>query len=63
MDNFDREDIYDLHYSGIYTLSRADAIKIKNLYLDSVKKNLEIVKDSPEEQMYVINIDFFNLLK
>lgn len=21
MDNFDREDIYDLHYSGIYTLS------------------------------------------
>jgi len=63
INNFDQEDIYDLHYSGVYTLSQEDVLKIKNLYLDSIKKNLEIVKDSKEERMYVLNIDFFNLLK
>lgn len=61
MDSFERESVRDLHYSGVYSLSAADALKIKDMLLQSIQKNLSVVRDSKEEVLYAVCIDFFNL--
>lgn len=63
IENFEHEKINELHYSGVYTLSEADAIKLKDHLLEAIKKNVEIVQPSKEEKMYCCNIDLFDLLK
>lgn len=63
IENLENEVLSDLHYSGVYTMSEKDAIAIKNILLDTIKKNVEIVKESKEEKMFVMNMDFFNLFK
>lgn len=57
------ETLKDLHYSGVVTLSEKDAVVVKDLLLECIKKAQEIIKDSPEEKLYVLNMDFFGLLK
>ncbi len=57
----EREELTDLHYSAAITLSKADITKIKDRILESLKENLEIIKASPEEELYAYNIDFFSL--
>lgn len=63
IESLEREDIYDVHYSAVVTLSKADIKKIKNLLLEQLKENIEIIKASNEEELCVLNIDFFNLKK
>lgn len=57
------ETLKDLHYSAVVSLSEADVVRIKNLLLDQLKQNLEIIGASKEERLFVLNIDFFNLAK
>lgn len=57
----DRERLTDLHYSGVVSLSTEDALKIKNILLDNLKENIEIIKDSKEEELFCYCIDFFSL--
>ena len=59
----ERESLTDLHYSGVFTLSMSDVTKIKDLMLEQLKSNLNVVKESKEEEIYVMNLDFFNLKK
>jgi uncharacterized protein (TIGR02147 family) len=61
LESLDREDVHDLHYSAVYSLSRADIRKLKNQMLEHIKEYLAVVKDSPEEEIYVLGLDFFNL--
>ncbi len=63
IESFDRETTQDFHYSAVITLSEKDAMKIKDLLLSSLDQNLEIVKNSPEEKVYVYCMDFFDLKK
>ena len=63
VDSLEKESLTDLHYSAVLTLSSADIQKIKDLLLEQLKANLEIVKTSHEEEICVLNIDFFNLKK
>lgn len=63
IEDLEKETLKDLHFSSLCTISEADVLKIKNIFLDVIMKNSEIIKASKEEKMYVINIDFFNLLK
>ena len=63
IESLDRETVKDLHYSAVVTLSENDILKIKDLMLQSINDNLEIVKKSPEEKVYVYNLDFFELKK
>lgn len=60
-ESLDREQITDLHYSGVVSLSTADVVKIKNIFLDSIKKSQEIIRDSKEQELCAIVIDLFNL--
>lgn len=52
----------DLHYSGILSLSQEDAFKIKDILIEAIRKNIEIVRDSKEEVAYVMNIDFYSAI-
>lgn len=61
VDSLDREELGDLHYSSVVSLSRRDALKIKDRILDWLKKDLEIIKESKEENLYSYCIDFFHL--
>ncbi|MGK5084952.1 TIGR02147 family protein [Bdellovibrionota bacterium FG-1] len=51
----------DLHYSSVSSLSAADAQKIKTLLTQSLSDAVQIIKDSPEEQLVGINIDLFRV--
>lgn len=59
--SLDRRRADDLHYSVVYSLSREDAAKIRKMILDTIEKNMEVVKPSKEEVLYCNSIDFFEL--
>jgi uncharacterized protein (TIGR02147 family) len=61
MESLDREEIGDLHYSSVVSLSKKDALKIKDRILDWLQKDLEIIKESKEEELYSYCIDFFHM--
>jgi uncharacterized protein (TIGR02147 family) len=63
MQSLEREKLNELHYSGVVSLSSGDVVKIKNILLDSIKENINIVKESKEEELFCLNIDFFDLRK
>lgn len=50
-----------LHFTGVHSMSASDAAKIKTLFLDLIDKNKKIIAPSPEEDVFCINIDFFNV--
>ena len=59
--SLENEDLHDLHYSSVVSLSAKDVIQIKNMLLEQLKDNLRVVSDSKEERLYGLNIDFYNL--
>lgn len=61
IENLEKENINDLHYSGVLTLSDDDAKKIKDIMLENLKVKLDIADKSKEEKVYVLNFDLFNL--
>lgn len=63
IESLEKEEIHDLHYSGVMSISEKDVEKIKNQLLENIKNVAAITQDSAEEKLYVIGIDFFNLMK
>lgn len=61
IESLDREDLADLHYSGVVTLSRSDMTKIKNLLLDAIKDAQKVIQHSKEEEICALNVDLFSL--
>lgn len=51
----------DVHFSSVYSLSRKDFIHIKEKLLGHLQEVREIVKPSKEEEVCVLNLDFFSL--
>lgn len=52
----------DLHYSGVFSISQKTARTIKDLLMESVKENLKRIEESSEEDVYVLNVDFFSII-
>jgi uncharacterized protein (TIGR02147 family) len=61
LESLDREELSDLHYSTILSLSREDVLRIKNRILDEIRANQAIIKDSPEEELFAYTVDFFSM--
>lgn len=57
----ERETFRDFHYSAVATVSQADVIRIKNQFLDFVSSLVQEIRKSKEEELYAINLDFFNM--
>ena len=51
----------DVHYTGVYSFSSADAHRLKALLLRQIEEVIGVVKPSKEEQAGVFCVDFFSL--
>jgi hypothetical protein len=51
----------NLHYSASVTLSKEDFKKVKSILSDSIKNSIDVIKDSKEEGIYSLGIDFYSL--
>lgn len=63
LESLDREEIEDLHYSGVVSLSKADVPRIKNILLEAIGQCQSVIKDSKEEELCGFTCDFFSLKK
>lgn len=51
----------DIHYSSVMTLSKVDAIKIKDILLNSIEQVEPILIESREEDIFSMCIDLFKV--
>lgn len=58
LENMDEE---KLHYSSVFTLSKNDFTKVREILMESLAQSLKVIKDSPEEVPAVICLDYFKL--
>jgi len=49
----------NVHYSSISSISAEDAQRVRALLTQAISDAVGVIKTSPEEQLYGINIDFF----
>lgn len=63
IESLDIESVEELHYSSVVSLSSYDVLKIKNAFLDFIKDQLSIIRESKEERLYSMCLDFFDLKK
>jgi hypothetical protein len=61
--NLSSQNDMDLHFSGIYSLDKKTALKIKDEFMDFLKLKLKDIEIAKEEELFVLGIDFFNLNK
>jgi uncharacterized protein (TIGR02147 family) len=61
IESLDQEDLLDLHYSAVVSLSEKDVRDIKEKIMDQIKNNINQIRESKEEKIYCYTIDFFNL--
>jgi uncharacterized protein (TIGR02147 family) len=59
--SLDAEAKNNFHYSSAVTLSREDVDRIKEILIQNLKAANKIIQASPEEELYALNFDFFNL--
>ena len=60
LESLDREDINDLHYSAVVSLSKADVRALKSRMIDHIKEYIATIRDSKEEEVYALCLDFFH---
>lgn len=51
----------DMHYSSVFTLSKKDLPKVKEILSKSLSEALQVIKKSPEEEAAVICLDLFKI--
>ena len=49
----------DLHFSGIYSLDKETAEKIKSHMMEFIKQQIKMIETAPEKTLYVLGVDFF----
>ena len=59
--SLDQEKESDLHFSGVYSLDHKTAAIIREALLDSISKQVKRIEEAPEKELFVMNVDFFNL--
>jgi uncharacterized protein (TIGR02147 family) len=57
----EREELTDLHYSGVVSLSREDVVRVKDRILESIEEIQKTVRDSREEELCALTFDLFRL--
>lgn len=51
----------DLHYSNVMAFAKKDSEKVKEILVKAVSDIKALIRDSPEEKVYVVAADFFGL--
>ena len=63
MQKLDQQTKQELHYTGIVSLSRADAMKIREILVKAIESANSVVAASPEEIVQCISVDFFSAVR
>lgn len=53
--------VSDAFYTAPMTLSKADAVKLREQILKFISQTVDVVKDSPSEELYCLCIDWFKV--
>lgn len=59
--SIDINDSADLHYSTIVSMSKVDTPKVKEILIKAIEECREVIRDSKEEKIQSICIDFFGI--
>lgn len=60
--SFDQGDENSLNYTSIVSLSKQDLLKLKSKWVREIESFNSIVRDSKEETLACLNLDFFKLI-
>lgn len=63
IDSLASGDEFDVHYSTISSLSKADVEKLRSVLVKTVQEYVETVRPSREETLYSFTLDFFKVGK
>jgi uncharacterized protein (TIGR02147 family) len=63
IENFSSPNEDDLHYSAPLTLSKIDAQKLYEHFMRTIEEMRSVVDPSPSEEIYCLNIDWFQVGK
>ncbi|MEO5668013.1 MAG: TIGR02147 family protein [Bdellovibrionota bacterium] len=61
IESLEYETLSDLHYSAVVTLSKIDALALKESILDFIKESLKTIRASEGQEICALNLDFFSL--
>lgn len=51
----------DLHFSNVVSMGKKDIIKVREIFIKAIAEARLIIKDSPEENLQSICVDFFEV--
>ena len=51
----------NLHFSNVVSISNADIVRVREIFIKAIDEARKIVKDSPEEKLQSICVDFFEV--
>ncbi len=61
IDSEEDESFEDMHYSGIISVTKDDANKIKDILIKSIQKSREIITDSDTDEIFCYTLDMFKI--
>jgi uncharacterized protein (TIGR02147 family) len=51
----------NLHFSNVVSMSEKDVVRVREIFIKAIDEARKIIKESPEEKLQSIGIDFFEL--
>lgn len=57
----DLNEAKNLHFSTVVSISDKDIIKVREIFIKAIAEARQIIKDSPEEKLQSICVDFFEV--
>jgi uncharacterized protein (TIGR02147 family) len=60
--SIDREDEESLRYTSVISIAKSDALEIKRRFVKFLEEYNSVVKDSKDESMYCLTVDFLSLI-
>lgn len=61
INNLEKQTDQDLHYSGVFSMDVKTALHFKDKFLELLKAESKKIEASKEEELFIINMDLFNL--
>ncbi len=59
--SIDMNQASDLHFSNVVSMGEKDIVRIREIFIKAIAEARSIIKDSPEEKLHSICVDFFEV--
>lgn len=61
INSIDLNEAFDLHFSNVVSMGKSDIAKVREIFIKAITEARLIIKDSPEEKLQSICVDFFEV--